>query len=98
MFRRVVWDEEMKPYGERMYKEARYGEQPGFQKLDYAFRFGAWNVELNFALGGVRSNHGLYSWEGVSQRWKHWIELGGQVKFIREVYPVTTKVAVEAFH
>jgi len=33
MFKRSDWDEEIKPYGKRLYKEAEYGKKHGFRKL-----------------------------------------------------------------
>lgn len=80
MFKRSVWDEKMKPYGQRLYREARYEEQAGFRQLDQAFRFASWNLEASAGFGNVRGNSGLYSWEGVAPRFKHWVEIGGQVK------------------
>ena len=80
MFKRSIWDEKMKPYGRRLYREAKYGEQAGFRQLDQAFRFASWNLEASAGFGNVRSNSGLYSWEGVAPRFKHWVEIGGQIK------------------
>jgi reductive dehalogenase len=70
----------MQPFGRRLYQEAGYGEMVGFQKLDYAVRFGAWNVHLNFGFTELPHNNGLYSREGVSRRWRHWVEEGGKVE------------------
>ena len=80
MFKRSVWDERMKPYGERLYREAKYENQSGFRQLDQAFRFASWNLEVSAGFGNVRSNSGLYAWEGVDPRFRHWLEIGEQVK------------------
>lgn len=80
MFKRPFWDEKMQPYGERFYREAKYQENVGFRKIDYAFRFAGWSVEFNAGFGISRSNSGLYSWDGVPDRIKHWVETGGLVK------------------
>lgn len=37
IFKRSAWDEKMKPYGRRLYREARYGEKAGFTQLNHAF-------------------------------------------------------------
>lgn len=80
MFKRSAWDEPIIPLGQRMYRDAKYLDQPGFQQLDYAFRFAGWNLETSAGFGNVRSNSGLYSWDGVSSKYQHWLDLGGKVK------------------
>ena len=51
MFKRSLWDEEMKPYARKFYGEAKYGDQAGFRQLDQAFRIGAWNIETSAGFG-----------------------------------------------
>ncbi|GAG48752.1 unnamed protein product, partial [marine sediment metagenome] len=80
MFKRSAWDEKMKPYGQRLYREARYGRNAGFRQLDHAFRIAAWNIEASAGFGNIRGNSGLYSWQGVAPRFEQWLELGDQVK------------------
>jgi epoxyqueuosine reductase len=80
MFKRVLWDEKMKPYGEQFYREIKYQEKAGYRKIDYAFRNASWNLEWSAGFGNVRSNSGLYSWEGVSDRIKAYVEAGGSVR------------------
>lgn len=66
--------------GRRMSEGAIYENHAGFQQIDYALRFGSWNIESSVGFGNARSNYGLYAWEGTSPRFKHWLELGTQVK------------------
>jgi reductive dehalogenase len=80
MFKRAFWDEKMHPYGSRFYKEVEYQEKIGYRKIDYAFRNAAWNLEWGAGFGNSRSNFGLYSWEGVPNKIKHFIEGGDPVK------------------
>jgi len=80
MFKRSVWDEKMKPHRKRFYEEIVYQQKIGYRKLDYAFRNAAWNLEWGFGFGNARSNYGLYSWEGVADRIKRYVETGDRVK------------------
>lgn len=80
MFKRSDWDEKVKPFGLRLNKGVKYGEQAGFQQQDFALRFAAWNLETSAGFGNTRSNSGLYSWDGVAPRFKPWLDLGEQVK------------------
>jgi reductive dehalogenase len=64
----------------RFYREAAFKDVVGYRKIDYAFRNAAWNLEWGAAFGNSRSNSGLYSWEGVNERIKHWVECGDPVK------------------
>jgi len=80
MFKRVLWDEKMKPYGEKYYKQVIYQEKAGYRKVDYAFRNASWNLEWSAGFGNVRSNSGLYSWEGVNDRIKLYVEAGDSVR------------------
>jgi reductive dehalogenase len=84
MFKRPFWDGKMEPLGKRFYQEAKYQDTPGYRKLDYAFRFGAWNLEFGAAFGNSRSNFGLYAWNGVPPKIEHWVKAGGQVKESRQ--------------
>ena len=79
MFKRSLWDEKMAPHGIRFYREAVYKEKVGYRKIDYAFRNAAWNIEWGAGFGNSRSNSGLYSWEGVNERIKHWVDCGEPV-------------------
>ena len=85
MFKRGDWDEDVKTYAHGYYTDGQYGKKAGFRQLDYAFRFGAWNIEASVGFGNIRSNYGLYAWEGTAPRFKHWLELGGQVKKSPEI-------------
>ena len=80
LFKRSLWDEKIQPAGKRFYREAVYQEKMGFRKIDYALRNGAWNLEWGAAHGNSRSNSGLYAWEGVSPKIKHFVETGEPVK------------------
>lgn len=79
MFKRSDWDKKLKSIGKRHFKEAKFGDRVGFRQIDYAFRFGAWNIEANAAFGNLRSDFGLYAWEGTAKRFQHWLDLGIQV-------------------
>jgi len=80
MFKRSLWDEKMAPHGIRFYREAAFKDVVGYRKIDYAFRNAAWNIEWGAGFGNSRSNSGLYAWEGVNERIKHWVECDGAVK------------------
>ena len=80
MFKRSFWDEKMKPYATRFYKEVQYQEKLGFRKLDYAFRNASWQVEWGHGQGNSRSNSGLYSWNDVPAKMRHYLETGDRVK------------------
>jgi len=80
MFKRPLWDETMRPYGERFYREAEFGDEVGFRQIDYALRFGAWGLEYNAGFGVLGGNSGLYSWDGVAPRMRHWLEAGSPVE------------------
>ncbi len=80
MFKRAAWDEKMQPYAHRFYREAVFKDQVGYRKIDYALRNAAWNLEWTAGLGNSRSNFGLYSWEGVPEKIRHWVEKDGPVQ------------------
>jgi len=80
MFKRSIWDEEMRPHARRFYEEVEYQQKVGYRKLDYAFRNAAWNLEWGFALGNSRSNSGLYSWDGIPTKIRRFVETGDPVK------------------
>ncbi len=80
MFKRALWDERMRPYGRMFYKEVNYQEKIGFRKIDYALRNAAWNLEWSAGFGNSRSNFGLYAWEGVPARIRHYLETGDPLK------------------
>ena len=95
MFKRVLWDEKMKPYGEKYYKQVIYQEKAGYRKVDYAFRNASWNLEWSAGFGNVRSNSGLYSWEGVNDRIKLYVEAGDSVRESpRDMSRIIKKVAL----
>jgi reductive dehalogenase len=79
MFKRSLWDEEILAHGKRFYKEVKFQEKVGYRKIDYAFRNASWNLEWGAGFGNSRSNSGLYSWEGVNERIKHYVESGDPV-------------------
>lgn len=80
MFKRSIWDEKMQPHRKRFYEEIVYQQKIGYRKLDYAFSNATWNLEWGFGFGNARSNYGLYSWDGVLDRIKRYVETGDQVK------------------
>lgn len=80
MFKRSLWDEKMASHGIRFYREAVFREKAGYRKIDYAFRNAAWNIEWSAGFGLFRSNSGLYAWEGVNDKIRHWVESGEPVK------------------
>ena len=80
MFKRSLWDEQMRPHGKRFYEEIVYQERVGYRKLDYAFRNATWNVEWGFGFGVSRSNAGLYSWDHIPAKMRRFIEAGQQVE------------------
>jgi hypothetical protein len=80
MFKRSIWDEQMRPYAKGFYEEVVFQQKVGYRKLDYAFRNAAWNLEWGFGFGNTQSNSGLYSWDGVPAKMKRFVETGDQVK------------------
>jgi len=80
MFKRAVWDEDYRPWSDRLSKEPLYQEKIGYRKIDYALRNASWNLEWGAAQGNFRSNHGLYAWEGVPERVRLWAEKDGPVQ------------------
>jgi len=77
MFKRIIWDETMQPLGRW---PVEFKEQVGYRKIDYAFRNAAWNLEWGAGYGNLRSNFGLYSWDGVPERIEKWVEAEGPVE------------------
>jgi reductive dehalogenase len=80
MFKRAIWDTKMQPYGLLFYREVKYQQKIGYRKTEYAFRNAAWNLEWGAGFGNSRSNFGLYSWDGVPTKIKHFVETGDPVK------------------
>ena len=80
MFKRSIWDEKLQPHRKRFYEEVVYQQKIGYRKLDYAFSNATWNLEWSFGSGNARSNHGLYSWDGIVERMKRYVETGDPVK------------------
>ncbi len=80
MFKRRTWDEEFIPHGERLYTQVKYDEDRyGYRKLDYALRNAAWNLEYEFAMGNIRSNFGMYSWDAIAEKARRFVEAGPKV-------------------
>jgi epoxyqueuosine reductase len=80
MFKRSLWDEQMRSHGKRFYEEVVYQKRVGYRKLDYALRNATWNVEWGFGFGVSRSNSGLYSWDHIPAKMSRFIETGKQVQ------------------
>ena len=80
MFKRAIWDEKMHAHSTRFYREAVFKQTVGYRKIDYAFRNAGWNLEWGAGFGNSRSNFGLYSWDGVPDKIKHFVETGGPVR------------------
>ena len=80
MFKRSRWDETVRHYGERFYKDIVYRDNPGRRKLDFAFRAGSWNLEWTHAEGNARSNSGIYTWNSESPKLMHFANVDGAVK------------------
>lgn len=79
VFKRSLWDPAMTPHGLRFYKEAEYREKSGYSRLDFALRNASWNLEWGFGMGNSRPGTGLYAWEGVPDKAKHYLEAGERV-------------------
>jgi reductive dehalogenase len=80
MFKRSLWDEKMRPYAKRFYEDIQYRDEVGFRKLDYAFRNSAWNLEWGYGRGNSQSNSRLYSWDEITAKARHFIDVGDVVK------------------
>ena len=94
MFKRAMWDETVQAQSQRFYREVRYKDIPGYGKRDYALRNASWNVEWSAALGNSRSNYGLYAWDGVPDKIRHFLEAGEHVKgSLREMSRIIKKAA-----
>lgn len=97
MFKRSLWDEKMLPHGMRFYREVKFQEKIGYRKIDYSFRNASWNLEWGAGFGNSRSNSGLYSWEGVNDKIRHYVESGGPVKASPEQMSRNIKRAARYF-
>jgi len=97
MFKRAAWDEKMQVHAQRFYREALYQETVGYRKIDYALRNASWNLEWSAALGNSRSNFGLYSWEGVPEKIKHWVERDGPAQGSPQEMSHAVKKAAKLF-
>jgi len=80
MFKRNFWDEEKKADAARFYTDIKYLNKPGYTKTDVAVRNAAWSMEHGFGFGNSQSNSGLYSWEGVPDKIKLYVETGEPVR------------------
>jgi reductive dehalogenase len=74
VFKRSFWDPEMAPHGRRFYTEVEYRDKPGYSRLDFALRNASWNLEWGYGMGNSRPGAGLYSWEGVPDKAKHYLD------------------------
>jgi len=97
MFKRSLWDEKMLPHGMRFYREVKFQEKMGYRKIDYSFRNASWNLEWGAGFGNSRSNSGLYSWEGVNDRIRHYVKSGDPVKASPEQMSRNIKRAARYF-
>jgi epoxyqueuosine reductase len=79
VFKRALWDPEMTPHGLRFYTEVEYRDREGYRRLDFALRNASWNLEWGFGLGNSRPGNGLFAWEGVPDKAKHYLEAGEPV-------------------
>lgn len=80
IYKRARWDEKMIPCAKRLYEGVKFLNKVGYRKIDYALRNASWSLEHNFALGGHRSNYGLYAWEGIAEKLKRFVETGAKVR------------------
>ena len=97
MFKRSLWDEKMLPHGMRFYREVKFQENMGYRKIDYSFRNASWTLEWGAGFGNSRSNSGLYSWEGVNDRIRHYVKSGDPVKASPEQMSRNIKRAARYF-
>jgi reductive dehalogenase len=97
VFKRSLWDEKMLPHGMRFYREVKFQEKTGYRKIDYAIRNAAWNLEWGAGMGNSRSNSGLYSWDGVNDKIKQYVESGDPVKESPEEMSRIVKKAARFF-
>jgi len=79
MFKRPVWDEKVRKMGEQFYENILFRDKVGYRKEDFAFRNAAWSVERSVGMGNVRSNSGLYSWDGVPTQIKRLVDKAGKI-------------------
>lgn len=98
VFKRALWDSELReklvPFpGEYPYKK----EKTGYRKLDLALRMAAWSLEHEFGLGNVRSNDGLYRWDGVPEKARGYMEFPKPVDLNGEEAAVAVKKAAGYF-
>ena len=80
MFKRAIWDEKMQSLGNRFYRDIKYQDKDGYRKIDYAFRNAAWNLEWSAGFGNSCGNSGLFSWEGVPEKIRGYVETDGPVE------------------
>ena len=79
MFKRRIWDEEIRPHGDRLYQRIKFQDRYGYRKIDYALRNASWNMEYGFGFGNMKSDMGLYSWTHVADKVKRFVETDGPV-------------------
>jgi len=80
MFKRNFWDKEKKADAARYYEDIKYLNKPGYTKTDFAFRNATWSIEHGFGFGNSQSNSGLFSWDGVPDKIKPFVEKGDPVR------------------
>ncbi|MCL5943161.1 MAG: reductive dehalogenase [Actinobacteria bacterium] len=97
MFKRSVWDESMRPLGDRFYRNVLYREKVGYRRVDYAFRNAAWNLEWSAAFGNSCSGKGLYSWDAVSPKLIPYLEAGPPVTDSPEAMNAVVKKVARFF-
>lgn len=85
MFKRAREDEAFAEAASRFYDQTKYQDKYGFRKLDFALRNASWHIEHGFAFGVLGSDHGMYSWDHVSERDKRFLEVGDAVSYSPEV-------------
>ena len=97
MFKRRTWDDHIHSHVDRLYSEVHHQERYGFRKLDYALRNAAWSIESGFGLGTQCGNHGLFSWDYVTEKVKHHAETGDPVTHSPEANARIVKKAARFF-
>lgn len=77
VFKRCAWDERLSAAASRFYREVGLREKPGYRQVDFALRNASWTLEWSHGMGNSRSNSGLYAWDGVHEKMRHYVVAGG---------------------
>ena len=77
VFKRCAWDERLSQVAAPFYREVGIRDKPGYRQVDYAIRNASWTLEWSHGMGNSRSNSGLYAWEGVHDKMRHYVEADG---------------------